>query len=135
MYLVDVSIAGVTVHNVKNAQKTCGAMATATETRKLQEVSAKYHVSKSSTTKLIPFVLEVTGSFGPSAAGFVKSLIKSIPIPNGEDLAPSSPSEMSHYHAKLHHRLVERTTAALHRTNSFILRRYLTKIEHAVGRA
>ena len=131
-YLVDLSIAGVNQSNLHRAQQTRGAMAAATEARKIGEVKSKY-ITESVSTKFVPFVLEVTGSFGPSASGFLKTLVKAIPVPEGvsDPAPPATPGDLSHFHSHKLRRLVERITAAVHRKNSHILSTYLHKVEIA----
>ena len=63
----------------------------------------------------VPFVLEVTGSFGKRAREFVKTIVKTqAPPRRGEGSSPATPAELAQHHARLYHRIVERTTAALH---------------------
>ena len=128
-YLVDCCVAGVTQEILETSIKTAGAIAQASEDRKIREVNSKYDVESKKNVTFVPFVLEVTGSFGKRAREFVKTIVKTqAPPRRGEGSSPATPAELAQHHARLYHRIVERTTAALHAKNASILDSYLRKM-------
>ena len=103
------------------------------------EIKSK-SLNDSVSTAFVPFVLEVTGSFDPSGSSFVKPLVASVPVPEGEDdPKPPASARFNPSHSnpsnKLR-RLVERITSAAHRKTSHVLSTYhLRTIETAAATA
>jgi hypothetical protein len=141
--IIDVNVSSITQANFTGAIKTTGALAKAGEMRKVTEVKTRYHVDDSAF--LIPFVLEMTGTFGHEADKFLRQVVKSAtchsnagdvddgivevvgPLPDKK--SDESVASRNTYHSRLLWRLKERISAAVHRKNASILSTYVRKVK------
>ena len=78
--LVDVTITGPNNQNRNKAQVTAGSMAQAAETRKIQQVIAKWNVASRPNFEFRPFAVENTGGFGVHARDLLYEMLD-IPKP------------------------------------------------------
>jgi hypothetical protein len=144
-YLVDFNVSGPAHNLLTEASLTTGYLARRGEDRKVNEVLRHFHVPQAQTRRLVPFVLEATGTFGQRATTFLHTIIKTIPNSNSNNtgLHPSSNPdddpinntnnnntdlEFVGFHSDLIWRSKECISAAVHRKNSTMIRDYLRRM-------
>jgi hypothetical protein len=138
-YLIDFNVTGVTQDNVADAIATVGVLTKSGEERKLLEVNHRYTTPPNTT--FLPFVLDVTGSFGDHALTLIKRLVQSIPLPADEaDVAapaavpdprgqvPYLVDTVDTFRARIVSRFKEVVSAAVHRGNASTLASYMSKV-------
>jgi hypothetical protein len=147
-YLLDVNVSGVTTTlSLDEAMTSCGALAKHGETRKRNEVVANYVVPDPDLNRaapvFVPFVVDVMGSFGECARGFLKAAVDSAPVPTDADDLLGDEDDVgamlirkhgaATFRSRLLWRINESISAAVHRKNATILHNYLCKMRAAAA--
>jgi hypothetical protein len=152
-HLVDFNVTGPTRDILEDAAHTTGAMAKAGETRKVNEVLRHYHVPEHLRNRVVPFVLDATGTFGLRANRFLKHVINAFTIeaplgadpddlaalPEGDDVEPGpfgygdSPGRghaaFGSRRARMLWRFKEGIAGAVHKKNASMLRDYVRMMD------
>jgi hypothetical protein len=153
-HLVDFNVTGPTKDILETAARTTGAMAKAGETRKVNEVLRHYHVLDHLRGRVVPFVLEATGTFGQRATRFLKHIINSFalqaspgadpddlaalpeddsvepgPAGNGDGSGGRGRSAFGTRRARMLWRFKEGIAGAVHKKNASMLRDYVRMMD------
>jgi hypothetical protein len=131
-YLVDFVVTGPTQANLTAARTTTGAMAAAAEHSKVKDVTDRYFVPPGKLRYVVPFGVEITGTFGASARGFTAAVAAAAPPDDDDDddVRPL-PDDDAGQEARSRRlwRLKAPVVAAAHRRNASILFTYRDRLD------